>query len=96
MNEQTPSKRLRKTIDKLRPVTQRLKVNSVGSMTSRTYCTAIYYHNKLAGRVGRPCCFNDTNMPLQKYLCNKHFLETDFTAAERIHLNRVAVPYVSD
>jgi hypothetical protein len=27
-----------------------------------------------------------------KYFCSRHFLESDFTAAERVHLNRVAVP----
>jgi hypothetical protein len=31
-----------------------------------------------------------------KYLCNKHFCESDFTTAEKIHRNRVAVPCVSD
>jgi len=31
-----------------------------------------------------------------KYLCSKHFCESDFTTAEKIHLNRVAVPCVSD
>jgi hypothetical protein len=31
-----------------------------------------------------------------KYLCSRHFLESDFTTAERVHFNRVAVPCGSD
>jgi hypothetical protein len=49
-----------------------------------------------AGRIGRPCSISDTKMMLHKHLCSKQFLETDFTTAERIQLNRVAVPSVSD
>jgi hypothetical protein len=32
----------------------------------------------------------------KKYLCSRHFLESDFTPAERAHLNKVAVPCRSD
>jgi hypothetical protein len=31
-----------------------------------------------------------------KYLFNRHFFESDFTTAERVQLNRVAVPYGLD
>jgi hypothetical protein len=31
-----------------------------------------------------------------KYLCSRHFSEGDFTTAEKVRLNRVAVPCASD
>jgi hypothetical protein len=31
-----------------------------------------------------------------KYLCSRHFSEGDFTTAEKVHLNREAVPCGSD
>jgi hypothetical protein len=49
-----------------------------------------------AGRAGRLCSITDAKMLLHKHLCSKCFLETDFITAERMHLNRVAVPCVSD
>jgi hypothetical protein len=32
----------------------------------------------------------------RKFLCSSHFLESDFTTTERVHLNRLAVPCGSD
>jgi hypothetical protein len=45
-----------------------------------------------AGKVGISCTIDSARMLHNKYLCSRHFLESDFTTAERIHLNRVAVP----
>jgi hypothetical protein len=59
-------------------------------------CSFVYSAMVWAGRVGRHCSITDTRMLLQKYLCSKYFLETDFTTSGRIHLNRVAIPCVSD
>jgi hypothetical protein len=44
------------------------------------------------GKVGTSCTINSTRMLQNKYFHSRHFLESDFTAAERVHLNRVAVP----
>lgn len=46
--------------------------------------------------VGRSCRITVDKLLLQKYLCRKYFIETDFTTARTIHLNRVTVPCVSD
>jgi hypothetical protein len=49
-----------------------------------------------AGRVGRTCSIEETKMLHWKYLCSKDFCESEFTTAEKIRLNRVAVSSVSD
>jgi hypothetical protein len=49
-----------------------------------------------ADRVGRIFSITDTKILLQKNLCSKHFLGTDFTIAETIDLKRLAVPCVSE
>ncbi|PNF29154.1 hypothetical protein B7P43_G12376 [Cryptotermes secundus] len=49
-----------------------------------------------AGRVGLSCTTDSARMLHNKVLCNKHFSESDFTTAERVHLNRCAVPYGTD
>jgi hypothetical protein len=46
--------------------------------------------------VGISCTVTSARMLHHKFLCNKHFRESDFTTAEKIHLNRVAVPCISD
>ncbi|XP_023722385.1 uncharacterized protein LOC111872572 [Cryptotermes secundus] len=43
-----------------------------------------------AGRVGLSCTTNSARMLHNKVLCNKHFSESDFTTAERVHINRCA------
>ena len=49
-----------------------------------------------AGRVGLSCTTDSARMLNNKFLCSKHFSESDFTTAERVHLNRFAVPYGTD
>ncbi|XP_033606071.1 uncharacterized protein LOC117282054 [Cryptotermes secundus] len=49
-----------------------------------------------AGRVGLSCTTDSATMLYHKVLCSKHFSESDFTTAERVHLNRFAVPYGTD
>jgi hypothetical protein len=49
-----------------------------------------------AGRVGISCTVDSARMLGYKYLCSRHFSESDFTTAERVCLNRVAVPCGSD
>jgi hypothetical protein len=44
-----------------------------------------------AGKVGISALFDSAGMLRNKYLCSRHFSESDFTTAERVHLNRVAV-----
>jgi hypothetical protein len=39
-----------------------------------------------------PCIIDSARMLRNKYLCNRHFSESDFTTAERVQLNRVTVP----
>ncbi|XP_023704612.1 uncharacterized protein LOC111862951 isoform X3 [Cryptotermes secundus] len=43
-----------------------------------------------AGRVGLSCTTDSARMLHNKVLCNKHFSESGFTTAERVHLNRCA------
>ncbi|XP_023710135.1 uncharacterized protein LOC111865921 [Cryptotermes secundus] len=43
-----------------------------------------------AGRVGLSCTTDSARMLYNKVLCSKHFSESDFTTAERVHLNRCA------
>jgi hypothetical protein len=45
-----------------------------------------------ARKVGISCTTDSARMLHNKYLCSRHFSESDFTTAERVHLNRVAVP----
>jgi hypothetical protein len=49
-----------------------------------------------AGRVGISCTVDSARMLCYKYLCSRHFSESDFTTAERVRLNRVAAPCGSD
>jgi ABC-type uncharacterized transport system permease subunit len=49
-----------------------------------------------AGKVAVSCTIDSARMLHKKYLCSRHFLESDFTTAERVQLNRVAVPCGSD
>ncbi|XP_023716033.1 uncharacterized protein LOC111869063 [Cryptotermes secundus] len=41
-----------------------------------------------AGRVGLSSTTDSARILHNKVLCNKHFSESDFTTAERVHLNR--------
>jgi hypothetical protein len=50
----------------------------------------------VAGRIGITCNNDVAKMLQSKYLCSNHFEERDFTTAERIHLNEVAVLCGSD
>jgi hypothetical protein len=45
-----------------------------------------------AEKVGISCTLDSARMLHNKYLCTRHFSENYFTTAERVHLNRVAVP----
>jgi hypothetical protein len=49
-----------------------------------------------AGRVRISCTVDSARMRHCKFLCSKHFSESDFTTAERVHLNRFAVPCGTD
>jgi hypothetical protein len=49
-----------------------------------------------AGRVGISCTTDSARMLHNEVLCCRYFSECDFTTAENIHLNRVAVPCSSD
>jgi hypothetical protein len=49
-----------------------------------------------AGQVGISCIIDSARMLHHKFLCSSHFLESDFTTTERVHLNRFAVPCDSD
>jgi hypothetical protein len=49
-----------------------------------------------AEKVGIKCSFDSARILFKKYLCSYHFLESDFTTTEKIHLNKVAVPCGSD
>jgi hypothetical protein len=49
-----------------------------------------------AGRVGISCTTDSARMMRNKLLCSRHFSESDFTTAEMVHFNRVAVPCSSD
>jgi hypothetical protein len=44
------------------------------------------------GKFGISCTAVSARMLHSNYLCNRHFSESDFTTAERVHLNRVTVP----
>jgi hypothetical protein len=45
-----------------------------------------------AGKVGISSIVDFVGMLHNKYLYSRHFSESDFTTAEMVHLNRVAVP----
>jgi hypothetical protein len=49
-----------------------------------------------AGRVGISCTIHSARMLHYKFLCCRHFSESDFTTPERVHLNRFAVPCGTD
>jgi hypothetical protein len=49
-----------------------------------------------AGTVGISCTVDSARKLQYKYLCSRHFSEGGFTTAERVHINRVAVPCASD
>jgi hypothetical protein len=49
-----------------------------------------------AGRVGISFTTDSARLLHKKYLFRRHFLKSDFTTAERVHLNRVAFPCGSD
>ncbi|XP_023725462.1 uncharacterized protein LOC111874307 [Cryptotermes secundus] len=49
-----------------------------------------------AGKVGLSCTIDFARRLNNKYLCSKYFLDSDFTTAEWVHLDRVAVPCDSD
>jgi hypothetical protein len=53
-----------------------------------------YFYRALvwAGSVGISCTIDSARILNNKYLFSRHFSESDFTTAERVHLNRVAVP----
>jgi hypothetical protein len=48
------------------------------------------------GRVGISCTIDSARELHYKFLCSKLFSECDFTTAERVHLNRFAVPCGTD
>jgi hypothetical protein len=50
----------------------------------------------LVGRVGISCTIDSAIMLYLNFLCSSHFLESGFTATERVHLNRFIVPCDSD
>jgi hypothetical protein len=45
-----------------------------------------------ARKVGISCTIDSARMLCNKYLCSRHFSESDFTTNERKHLNTVVVP----
>jgi hypothetical protein len=55
----------------------------------------IYRTQVWTGEIGMPCTIISARMLHNKYLCNGHFSESDFTTSERDYLNRVTVPYGS-
>jgi hypothetical protein len=44
------------------------------------------------GRVWMSCAIDSVSMLCSKYWCMRHFLESDFTTVESVHLNRLAIP----
>jgi hypothetical protein len=52
------------------------------------FCRAVVW----ARKVGLSCSIDSVRMLRNKYLCSRHFSESDFTTAEWVHLNRVEVP----
>jgi hypothetical protein len=58
-----------------------------------TICSTL---TRLWGRVGISSTTDSIGMLGRKLLCSRYFSESDFTTAERVCLNRVAVPCGSD
>jgi len=56
----------------------------------------IYSAKLWAGKVGRPCTTEDAQWLKYRFLCQAHFLPTDFVTPEGIRLNRSAVPHGLD
>jgi hypothetical protein len=58
----------------------------------------LYFYRAVvwARKVEISCTIDSVRMLLNKYLFGRHFSESDFATAERVHLNRVAVPYGLD
>jgi len=57
----------------------------------------LFYSAQLwAQKIGKLCSIEDARTLYEKYICKNHFLETDFTTAEKKGLNRGAVPCSSD
>jgi hypothetical protein len=55
----------------------------------------MFYFNRAlvwAGKVGISCTVDSAGMLHNEYMCSRLFSESDFTTAERVHLNRVGVP----
>jgi hypothetical protein len=50
----------------------------------------------LAGGVEIFSIIDSARMLYSKFLCSRHFSESDFTTAERVRLNRFAVPCGTD
>jgi hypothetical protein len=59
-------------------------------------CNTLYRAVVWTGKVGITCTVDSARMLHYKYLCSRHFSESDFTTAERVRLKRVAVPCGSD
>jgi hypothetical protein len=59
-------------------------------------CTSLLRALVWAGTVGIYFTIDSARKLQYKYLCSRHFSEGDFTTAERVHLNRVALPSASD
>jgi hypothetical protein len=80
---------------------------SLHSLTSMVWCTLSSYRLDTvllvistwvlvwAGSVGISCTTDSARKLCCIYFCSRNFSD-DFTTAERVHLNRVAVPYASD
>jgi hypothetical protein len=49
-----------------------------------------------ARKVAISCTIDSARMLHSKYFFSRHFIESDFTTAERVCLNRVTVPCGSD
>jgi hypothetical protein len=49
-----------------------------------------------AGEVEISCTTDSARMLHNKHLCSRHFSESNFTTAGRVHLKRVAVPHGSN
>jgi hypothetical protein len=49
-------------------------------------CSAMVW----AGKSGRTSNIESASLLFNKYLCSKYFLVSDYIAAERVHLNRLA------
>jgi hypothetical protein len=59
-------------------------------------CLDSIFYLYTARKVGISCTIDSARMLCNKYLRSRHFSESDFTTSERVHLNRVAVPFGFD